>query len=151
MCFVPPAVYSTHTLVLLPIDDRFFDTLSMCTCHGHPLSCNTATGKWVSEANTAAVFAISDFEYECVPSACPSLLLGSGGPSPPSSVLHPPLCHCPSTSSLLVWECHCIYLSQGDVGIGPPSLSPSVRPPRSSGCNPLPCMDYLSSLSARLS
>ena len=55
-----------------------------------------------------------------------SRLLGSGGPGPPSSVLRSPSCRCPSTSSLLVRGCRCVYPSQGDVGIGPPSQSSSV-------------------------
>lgn len=53
-------------------DDHFFDVLTARTCHGHPLPCNSA-GTCVSEADAASVFAIGDFEYECVaiPSVCP--------------------------------------------------------------------------------
>src|SRR6266850_2479171 len=47
------------------------DALAARTCHGHPLPCNSA-GTCVSEADAASVFAIGDFEYECVaiPSVC---------------------------------------------------------------------------------
>src|ERR1700730_7032568 len=54
------------------------------------------------------------------------VLLGSGGPSPPSSVLRSPSCRCPSTSSLLARGCLCVYPPQGDVGIGSPSQLSSV-------------------------
>jgi 2-phosphoxylose phosphatase len=49
------------------LDDHFFDALTARTCHGHPLPCNDiVAGACVSEADAAAVFAIGDFEYECV-------------------------------------------------------------------------------------
>jgi hypothetical protein len=48
------------------LDDHFFDALTARTCHGHPLPCNDAAGTCVSEADAASVFAIGDFEYECV-------------------------------------------------------------------------------------
>ena len=48
-------------------DDHFFDALTARTCNGHPLPCSgTNASVCVSEEDAASVFAIGDFEYECV-------------------------------------------------------------------------------------
>ena len=56
------------------LDDHFFDALTARTCNGHPLPCSSDadTSDCVSEADAASVFAIGDFEYECVCCSSPN-------------------------------------------------------------------------------
>jgi hypothetical protein len=68
--FVPHTVTFSVTQMLHVLDDHFFDALTARTCHGHPLPCNDTTGTCLSEADAASVFAIGDFEYECVSPTC---------------------------------------------------------------------------------
>jgi hypothetical protein len=74
-----------HYMVVLcglgSLDDHFFDALTARTCHGHPLPCSDTAGTCVSEADAASVFAIGDFEYECVLKLFALLVLFSSSPS----------------------------------------------------------------------
>jgi hypothetical protein len=67
VCDNPPSYTSLLLSHVLALDDHFFDELTARTCNGHPLPCSgTNASVCVSEADAASVFAIGDFEYECV-------------------------------------------------------------------------------------
>ena len=62
-----PSSHKLYVSHFLQLDDHFFDALTARTCNGHPLPCSgTNASVCVSEEDAASVFAIGDFEYECV-------------------------------------------------------------------------------------
>ena len=72
VCSLPSPPAAAHpfspsllTSLFFSLDDHFFDALTARTCNGHPLPCSDAS-LCVSEADAASVFALGDFEYECV-------------------------------------------------------------------------------------
>ncbi len=95
-CLYPPILSSLSlsffdTVHVLSIDDHFFDALTARTCNGHPLPCSSDADAslCVSEADAASVFAIGDFEYECV-SPCP--------------LPHQRLTHCAPATGSYIWH-----------------------------------------------
>jgi hypothetical protein len=62
----PPSLICLRSRFFDSLDDHFFDALTARTCNDHPLPCSDVSSSCVSEADAASVFALGDFEYECV-------------------------------------------------------------------------------------
>ena len=88
VCSLPPLAHPSPLTSFFSLDDHFFDALTARTCNGHPLPCSDASSLCVSEADAASVFALGDFEYECV---CSSRASPSSFPPMPHAL------HCAAT------------------------------------------------------